>query len=142
MLFLLAKNRHSGRDDGTTSQTSGPRICGSPALADRSNMQAIAALALGLSAFGLAFCPVGAAFAAAPTAVPAPVATSITTQVADAAPKPRPEHLIETGIATWYGRLHSHRYTVSGERFDPSKLTAAHRSLPIGTIIRVTDEST
>ena len=33
----------------------------------------------------------------------------------------------------------SQRYTSSGERFDPRLMTAAHRSLPLGTMVRVTD---
>lgn len=50
--------------------------------------------------------------------------------------------VIETGVATWYGARHSHRFTTSGERFQPWKLTAAHRNLPLGTLVRVTDLST
>lgn len=52
------------------------------------------------------------------------------------------ERLVERGIATWYGKRHSKHFTVSGERFDPAKMTAAHRSLPIGTLLRVTDRDT
>ena len=43
----------------------------------------------------------------------------------------------ETGRASWYA-LHGSR-TASGERFDPSDLTAAHRSHPFGTRLRVTN---
>ena len=43
------------------------------------------------------------------------------------------------GIATWYGSvLHGHK-TASGETFDENELTAAHRTLPLGTLVRVTD---
>jgi rare lipoprotein A len=46
---------------------------------------------------------------------------------------------IAGGMASWYGvRFAGHR-TASGERFDPSELTAAHRTLPFGTKVRVTD---
>jgi rare lipoprotein A len=45
----------------------------------------------------------------------------------------------ETGEASWYGADQGHR-TASGERFDPHALTAAHRRLPFGTIIRVTNQ--
>jgi peptidoglycan lytic transglycosylase len=42
------------------------------------------------------------------------------------------------GMASWYGaELAGHR-TASGERFNPSDLTAAHRTLPLGTRVRVT----
>jgi rare lipoprotein A len=45
----------------------------------------------------------------------------------------------ETGIAAWYGKeLHGQK-TASGETFDMNALTAAHRTLPLGTIIRVTN---
>lgn len=43
------------------------------------------------------------------------------------------------GIATWYGSvLHGHK-TASGETFDETAMTAAHRTLPLGTVVRVTD---
>jgi peptidoglycan lytic transglycosylase len=48
-------------------------------------------------------------------------------------------HRAETGQASWYGKaLHGQR-TASGERFDMHALTAAHRTLPFGTIVRVTN---
>lgn len=43
------------------------------------------------------------------------------------------------GIASWYGSvLHGHK-TASGETFDETELTAAHKTLPLGTVVRVTD---
>ncbi len=42
------------------------------------------------------------------------------------------------GLASWYGSEQG-RETASGERFDPRELTAAHRHLPFGTIVRVTN---
>lgn len=50
-----------------------------------------------------------------------------------------PERFEEIGQASWYGSLHQGRVTASGERFDMNKLTAAHRSLPLGTSVRVTN---
>ena len=44
-----------------------------------------------------------------------------------------------TGMASFYGSEFAHRRTASGERFDPSQLTAAHRTLPFGTRVRVTN---
>ena len=44
----------------------------------------------------------------------------------------------QSGLASWYGADQGHR-TASGERFNPHALTAAHRHLPFGTIIRVTN---
>jgi rare lipoprotein A len=44
----------------------------------------------------------------------------------------------QNGRASWYGRaFHGHR-TASGERFNMEALTAAHRTLPLGSYVRVT----
>ena len=50
-------------------------------------------------------------------------------------PEPRAETQI--GYATWYGAALAGRSTASGERFDPSKMTAASRTLPFGTWVDV-----
>jgi rare lipoprotein A len=44
----------------------------------------------------------------------------------------------ETGIAGWYGAELAGRKTANGERFDPSGMTAAHRTLPLGSHVEVT----
>lgn len=44
-----------------------------------------------------------------------------------------------TGIASWYGRRFMGKKTASGEVFDPEKMTAAHRRLAMGTLVRVTN---
>jgi rare lipoprotein A (peptidoglycan hydrolase) len=44
----------------------------------------------------------------------------------------------EVGLASWYG-MESQGTTASGEVYDINKLTAAHRSLPLGSKIRVTN---
>lgn len=43
-----------------------------------------------------------------------------------------------TGVASWYGARFAGRRTASGERFDPDEYTAAHRTLPFGSRVRVT----
>lgn len=43
----------------------------------------------------------------------------------------------ETGVASWYGPGFHGRRTASGERFDMEAMTAAHRTLPFGTRVRV-----
>lgn len=48
-------------------------------------------------------------------------------------------HHGEIGEASWYGKAHQGQRTASGENFDMHALTAAHRTLPFGTIVRVTD---
>jgi len=46
---------------------------------------------------------------------------------------------MQTGIASWYGEHWQGRKTASGVPFDTAKLTAAHRSLPLNTVVRVTN---
>jgi len=45
----------------------------------------------------------------------------------------------ELGIASWYGEQFQGNPTASGEVYDMNGLTAAHRSLPIGTKLKVTN---
>ncbi len=45
--------------------------------------------------------------------------------------------LIESGIASWYGPKFHGKKTANGERFDQNELTAAHRTLPFNSIIKV-----
>lgn len=47
-----------------------------------------------------------------------------------------------TGIASWYGKKFQGRKTASGEPFDRHKMTAAHRTLPFQTLVRVIDPET
>ncbi|HEY0525903.1 MAG TPA: septal ring lytic transglycosylase RlpA family protein [Stellaceae bacterium] len=55
-----------------------------------------------------------------------------------AATKAKPK--VERGLASWYGsKLHGHK-TASGEPMDRQKLTAAHRKLPFGTVVEVTNK--
>ncbi len=43
------------------------------------------------------------------------------------------------GIATWYGPGFEGGTTASGEPFDPTRLAAAHRTLPLGSLVKVTN---
>jgi peptidoglycan lytic transglycosylase len=45
----------------------------------------------------------------------------------------------QVGVASYYGNGHDGHRTASGERFDMSEMTAAHRTLPFGTRVRVTN---
>jgi rare lipoprotein A len=45
----------------------------------------------------------------------------------------------QVGVASWYGKQQHGRKTASGERFSRQQLTAAHRSLPLGTKVKVTN---
>jgi len=46
--------------------------------------------------------------------------------------------LVETGIASWYGPPYHNRRASNGEIYDMHAMTAAHRTLPLGSIVRVT----
>ena len=48
-------------------------------------------------------------------------------------------HEISTGVVSWYGGKFHGRKTASGEKYDKHELTAAHKSLPFGTKVKVTN---
>jgi rare lipoprotein A len=63
------------------------------------------------------------------------------------APLPSPKKLKAlvsqtVGFASWYGSVLEGHHTASGERFKKDELTAAHRTLPFGTLVRVVDVNT
>lgn len=51
----------------------------------------------------------------------------------------RTENFYQKGYASWYGREFHGKPTASGEKFDMNLLTAAHKTLPFGTILEVTN---
>jgi rare lipoprotein A len=57
---------------------------------------------------------------------------------------PAPERPVFTqvGMASWYGKSHHGKTTANGEAFDMNALTAAHRTLPFGIVVRVTNLAT
>jgi len=52
---------------------------------------------------------------------------------------PRPPFSALVGTASWYGGHHVGRHTANGEIHSAQARTAAHRDLPLGTIVRVTN---
>ncbi len=58
-----------------------------------------------------------------------------------AAPPPTTPAVLQ-GVASWYGEEFAGRTTANGEIFDPAQLTAAHRTLPFGTVLDVTNPKT
>ncbi len=73
---------------------------------------------------------------AASASDPAPAAKSSATH---SALKAKTHHWYQVGEASWYGiRFQGHK-TATGEPFDMNALTCAHRSLPLGSWIRVTN---
>ena len=76
------------------------------------------------------------------TPLPKPDASSAPTAPKQAEPSAREvrnAREVESGIASIYAPDLEGNLTASGERYDSQKLTAAHRSLPLGSRIRVTD---
>jgi rare lipoprotein A len=56
-------------------------------------------------------------------------------------PLPDSEGFVQFGKASWYGKKFHGRLTASGERFDMYKKSAAHKTLPLGTHVKVTNLS-
>jgi rare lipoprotein A len=74
---------------------------------------------------------------AAPTTVaPTPVSPAPLPAIVS---KPKTAAMPTIGNASWYGLVLQGHHTASGERFNPTDLTAAHRTLPFGTLVRVVD---
>jgi rare lipoprotein A len=45
----------------------------------------------------------------------------------------------ETGLASWYGPLYNHHQAADGSVYHQNELSAAHRTLPLGSIVKVTN---
>jgi 3D (Asp-Asp-Asp) domain-containing protein len=52
-------------------------------------------------------------------------------------PRSAPPVVIRKVTASWYGEAHDNRLTASGQRFEMQKNTLAHRTLPLGTKVRL-----
>ena len=52
---------------------------------------------------------------------------------------PIPAKKFQVGKASWYGRVFQHHKTASGEPYDMHDFTAAHRTLPLGSWVKVTN---
>src|SRR5260221_7849514 len=63
-----------------------------------------------------------------------------TTRKTTTPPQTQPTN--EQGVASWYGQEFAGRTTANGEIFDPLLFTAAHRTLPFGTIVDVRNPKT
>lgn len=128
---------------------------GARSLAQRS-AQALALAAL----FGLA--PIAASTAATPESAPvglepvssaaviemvpmqpaADTALSASPMIEAPAPSAPQEAVLGRGSASYYAAKFDGRRTASGETFDNDEMTAAHRTLPFGTLVRVTNVGT
>lgn len=56
-------------------------------------------------------------------------------------PLPHADGFLESGLASWYGPQFHGRRTSSGEVFDMHRITAAHKTLPLHTLVKVTNHS-
>jgi len=92
---------------------------------------------------GCAQAPVAShAGAPPPTAIgppPAPLPSAVPPPVAAPAAAPRETAATERGRISHYGAAFAGKKTASGERFDPEAFTMAHRSLPFGTLVLITN---
>lgn len=50
-----------------------------------------------------------------------------------------PEHYQETGLCSWYGGQFHGKKTANGEIFDMNKISAAHKTLPLGSVVEITN---
>ncbi len=81
-------------------------------------------------------------------------ASSVTVEIVPVAPAPLPEEAasapvempettsLGSGTASYYASKFHGRRTASGEAFDNRAMTAAHRTLPFGSLVRVTNPAT
>lgn len=84
------------------------------------------------AAAGLAACSSAPPVTAGPSSLPPPPAVmAVETRCTPS--------FAQSGVASWYGDAFQMKATASGEPFDMDKLTAAHRWLPLNTIVRVTN---
>ena len=105
----------------------------------------------------LGLAPLGASSAASPDAggfdpansaavielVPIPASTEVTAPEMPAeAPSSPQETSLGRGSASYYAAKFHGRRTASGEAFDNNAMTAAHRTLPFGSLVRVTNSAT
>ena len=82
-----------------------------------------------------------------PTITPSQPAPTTT---AESKPTPAPRETrpagkpiyVQTGLASWYGPPYHHRRGSNGEIYDQNALTAAHRTLPLNSMVRVTNVET
>ena len=68
-----------------------------------------------------------------------PISSALTGELLAKPKNENPLTYTESGVASWYGPGFQGRKTASGERFDTHEMTAAHKTLPFGTMLKVTN---
>jgi rare lipoprotein A len=61
------------------------------------------------------------------------------TATSSKAVRPARHHWYQLGVASWYGKFFQGKTTASGQPYDENAMTCAHRSLPLGSLLRVTN---
>ena len=127
------------------------RISSLPAVFQSNHIstRTFATLALALAALAIAGCAHHNVTANPPANAPLPQPAPSPIQTAPSAPSGPPSateqqlavpgEYVEQGIASWYGVPFNGRRTSNGEIYDMHQFTAAHRTLPFGAIVRVTN---
>jgi rare lipoprotein A len=77
--------------------------------------------------------------APAPSAPPSTTSKPAPSTPPAARPQPVAGEYVEEGVASWYGEPFNGRRTSNGETYDMYGFTAAHRTLPFGAVVRVTN---
>ncbi len=95
-----------------------------------SKLKTVAALALGCILFSAGCAHRGAEQPSVRPSAPPPEVT------------PAEKGWTEKGIASWYGEPYHGRRTASGELYDMHRMTAAHKTLPFGVVVKVTRRDT
>ena len=73
---------------------------------------------------------------------PAPPPATATARPPASVPNNSKPIYVETGLASWYGPPYHHHRGANGEIYDQNAMTAAHRTLPMNSVVRVTNLST
>ena len=102
-----------------------------PVIARRAFSAAALALATGVAA--------AQAAAAAAASAPEPAASAAAPAASEAAAATPSAGATESGKLAWYGRKFAGRKTASGEAYNPNAMTMAHKTLPFGTLVKVTN---
>jgi len=97
-----------------------------------------------LNAIALGALVTGSMAASAPTGGNYPVValqtnSKISTQSTRETHTPKVPKAYAVGVASWYGKYFDGKTTASGEPYDMYELTAAHRTLPLGSWVKVTN---
>jgi rare lipoprotein A len=122
---------------------------------NRTNAFKARALRAAAVAAALGMAPLAASTAATPADSALPLeASSVSVEIVPVAPAPLPEESASApaelpeatplgrGSASYYAHKFHGRRTASGETFDNGAMTAAHRTLPFGSLVRVTNPAT